>query len=178
MKHQIILQRNLVALIICGVLASSVQANASGGFFDSFFNLKKSVIQLTKKLKRSKRAERRAKREANNLRFELEELEVLLENATGLPDADVPDVASDFAGAVYAMSNDFDNNSIVGYGRNNDGTLTLIGEFETGGEGGAFDGGEGLDPLIFCVFSALDKRSTVRSSGKCRRWFDQRNAHK
>lgn len=53
-----------------------------------------------------------------------------------------------FEGAVYAMSNDFNANSIVAYGRNDDGTLELIGTFLTGGKGAAFDGGEGLDPLI------------------------------
>ncbi len=54
----------------------------------------------------------------------------------------------DFVGAVYAMSNDFDDNKVVAYGRNSDGTLELIGKFFTGGQGAAFDGGEGLDPLI------------------------------
>jgi len=53
-----------------------------------------------------------------------------------------------FPGAVYAMSNSFDRNAIVAYGRNADGTLELVGEFATGGKGAAFDGGEGLDPLI------------------------------
>lgn len=53
-----------------------------------------------------------------------------------------------FEGAVYAMTNDFNRNSVVAYGRNSDGTLDLIGNFATGGVGAAFDGGEGLDPLI------------------------------
>lgn len=53
-----------------------------------------------------------------------------------------------FEGAVYAMDNDFRRNAIVAYGRNDDGTLELIGKFNTGGAGAAFDGGEGLDPLI------------------------------
>ncbi len=53
-----------------------------------------------------------------------------------------------FEGGVYAMSNDFRKNTIVAYGRNADGTLQLIGEYKTGGVGAAFDGGEGLDPLI------------------------------
>ncbi|MCH9697160.1 MAG: lactonase family protein [Gammaproteobacteria bacterium] len=53
-----------------------------------------------------------------------------------------------FVGAVYAMSNDADRNMVVAYGRNADGTLDLIGKFRTSGAGGAFDGGEGLDPLI------------------------------
>ncbi len=56
--------------------------------------------------------------------------------------------AQDFVGAVYAMSNDFDRNTVLAYGRADDGTITPIGEFATGGEGAAFDGGEGLDPLI------------------------------
>jgi len=56
--------------------------------------------------------------------------------------------ANDFAGAVYAMTNEFDGNQIVAYGRNEDGTLELVGSFDTGGNGAAFDGGEGLDPLI------------------------------
>ncbi|MEO0975287.1 MAG: hypothetical protein AAFX85_19540, partial [Pseudomonadota bacterium] len=56
--------------------------------------------------------------------------------------------AQDFAGAVYAMTNNFDANTVVAYGRADDGTLSLIGEFATGGNGAAFDGGEGLDPLI------------------------------
>jgi len=53
-----------------------------------------------------------------------------------------------FDGAVYAMSNDFDRNTVVAYGRDDDGRLNLIGESATGGKGEAFDGGEGLDPLI------------------------------
>lgn len=57
-------------------------------------------------------------------------------------------VGSTFVGSVYAMSNKLDENTIVAYGRNEDGTLSLIGEFPTGGIGGDFDGPEGLDPLI------------------------------
>ena len=53
-----------------------------------------------------------------------------------------------FEGAVYAMDNDFKRNAIFAYGRNRDGTIELIGTFATGGQGAAFDGGEGLDPLI------------------------------
>ena len=73
---------------------------------------------------------------------------------------DLPDADSGFVGAVYAMSNKFDSNTIVGYGRNDDGTLTLVGEFETGGKGGFFDGGEGLDPLIsaFSLILTQDRR--------------------
>ena len=61
-------------------------------------------------------------------------------------DHEKPD--SQFMGAVYAMSNNFSANTVVAYGRSEDGKLTKIGEFRTGGEGAAFDGGEGLDPLI------------------------------
>ena len=68
-----------------------------------------------------------------------------------------PVTTADFAGAVYAMSNGDGQvegtqvqgqNTIVSYGRNTDGTLTFIGEVNSGGNGGDFDGGEGLDPLI------------------------------
>lgn len=55
---------------------------------------------------------------------------------------------SSAAGGVFVMSNILDANTIVGYSRNDDGTLTLTGEFPTGGNGGDFDGAEGLDPLI------------------------------
>lgn len=62
-----------------------------------------------------------------------------------------------FAGAVYAMTNGEGQvagsniqgpNTIIAYGRNSDGSLTPIGPNLTGGNGGDYDGGEGLDPLI------------------------------
>ena len=62
-----------------------------------------------------------------------------------------------FVGAVYAMTNGDGQvagtnvqgpNVIIAYGRNADGSLTPIGPNSTGGNGGDFDGGEGLDPLI------------------------------
>ena len=53
-----------------------------------------------------------------------------------------------FEGAVYAMTNRFDGNTVAAFGKNPDGTLTPIAEFATGGNGAFFDGGEGLDPLI------------------------------
>ena len=64
--------------------------------------------------------------------------------------------SSDAVGAVYAMTNgqgQIDGNvqgpnSVVAYAQAADGTLTQIGSFPTGGNGGDFDGGEGLDPLI------------------------------
>ena len=52
------------------------------------------------------------------------------------------------AGGVFVMSNILEGNTVVAYQRAADGTLTLAGEFATGGNGGDFDGAEGLDPLI------------------------------
>jgi len=60
-------------------------------------------------------------------------------------------------GAVYAMTNGDGQvpgtnvqgaNVVVAYSRASNGTLTAIGRFNTGGNGGDYDGGEGLDPLI------------------------------
>jgi len=57
--------------------------------------------------------------------------------------------AGDAIGAVFVGTNDLENNAIASFARNADGTLTPVGEFETGGQGATdFDGGEGLDPLI------------------------------
>ena len=74
---------------------------------------------------------------------------------TGSGDGTTP-ITSNFAGAVYAMSNGNGqiegnvqgDNWIAAYGRADDGTLSLIDRYPTGGKGGDFDGGEGLDPLI------------------------------
>ena len=52
------------------------------------------------------------------------------------------------AGAVYVGTNDAAGNTIAAFGADTDGTLTPIDTYATGGLGGAFDGGEGLDPLI------------------------------
>ncbi len=100
----------------------------------------KSLIQITSK----------------SMKFGLMTLLAVMVLASCKDDDDsgvTPPSGTDFAGAVYAMSNgdgqDGDpTNTIVAYGRNDDGTLRNIGTFETGGEGGDFDGGEGLDPLI------------------------------
>ena len=80
--------------------------------------------------------------------------------ATMATPAPVPTNSGSFEGAVYAMSNDFDSNTIVAYGRDGDGMLTLIGEFPTGGRGANFDGGEGLDPLIsaYALITARNNR--------------------
>ncbi|MEM7205929.1 MAG: hypothetical protein AAF628_37085 [Planctomycetota bacterium] len=51
-------------------------------------------------------------------------------------------------GGVFAMTNEFGGNRIAAYRRAADGMLSLVGLFPTGGDGAAFDGGEGLDPLI------------------------------
>ena len=72
-----------------------------------------------------------------------------------------------FIGAVYAMSNgdgQVDGTSVQGdnwvaaYGRNADGSLELISMTPTGGNGGDFDGGEGLDPLIsaYAISKSID----------------------
>ncbi len=76
---------------------------------------------------------------------------------------------SDFVGAVYAMSNGDGQiagtnvqgaNTVVVYGRNADGTLELMDEYPTGGKGGDFDGGEGIDPLIsaYALVKSPDNR--------------------
>ena len=72
------------------------------------------------------------------------------------------------AGAVYVMSNGAGQvdgivqgaNSIVGYAQADDGTLSLLGSYPTGGNGGDFDGGEGLDPLIsaYAITKTNDNR--------------------
>ena len=71
-------------------------------------------------------------------------------------------------GGVYAMTNGDGQvsgnvqgpNSIVAYAQSNDGTLSRIGSFATGGNGGDFDGGEGLDPLIsaYAITKTNDNR--------------------
>lgn len=72
---------------------------------------------------------------------------VVAGNTPGTEDTNpAPDSAA--AGGVFVMSNILDGNTVVAYQRAEDGTLTLAGEFATGGDGGDFDGGEGLDPLI------------------------------
>ncbi len=74
-----------------------------------------------------------------------------------VPPGDGEDEPTAFVGAVYAMTNGDGQvpgtnvqgqNVIISYGRNADGTLTPIGPVNTGGNGGDYDGGEGLDPLI------------------------------
>lgn len=71
-------------------------------------------------------------------------------------------------GAVYAMTNgngQIDGNeqgvnSIVAYARGTDGRLTLVDTVPTGGNGGDYDGGEGLDPLISAYALALNDDNT------------------
>lgn len=54
-----------------------------------------------------------------------------------------------FTGAVYVGTNKLAGNTIAGFGRNADGTLTPIAEYATGGLGGVFAGpGNLTDPLI------------------------------
>jgi len=71
-------------------------------------------------------------------------------------------------GAVFAMTNgegQIDGNvqgpnSVVAYAQAADGTLSLIGTYPTGGNGGDYDGGEGLDPLIsaYAITKSNDNR--------------------
>ena len=78
-------------------------------------------------------------------------------NPDGEEQGDDGDDDAAFVGAVYAMTNGEGQvvgtnvqgpNTIIAYGRADDGSLTPIGPFPTGGNGGDYDGGEGLDPLI------------------------------
>ena len=57
----------------------------------------------------------------------------------------------------------FGVNSIAAYERDSDGTLTPIGKFNSGGLGAAFDGGEGLDPLIsaYALEATADRRFLI-----------------
>ncbi len=57
--------------------------------------------------------------------------------------------APTFEGAVYVGTNGLEGNEVAAFGQNADGTISPIGNFDTGGLGSTeFDGGEGLDPLI------------------------------
>ncbi len=75
---------------------------------------------------------------------------------TNLPNGGGDDQSRELVGAVYAMTNgngqiagnEQGPNTIITYGRYADGKLTPIGPVATGGNGGDYDGGEGLDPLI------------------------------
>ncbi len=51
-------------------------------------------------------------------------------------------------GAVYAMSNNQTNNTIIAYVRNAMDEFTFLGEFDTGGQGGVLDDGDAIDPLL------------------------------
>ena len=53
-----------------------------------------------------------------------------------------------FTDGVYAASNRADGNTIAAFRAGSDGTLVPLAEYATGGLGGTFDAGEGLDPLI------------------------------
>lgn len=56
--------------------------------------------------------------------------------------------ATVFAEGVYAATNKTEGNTVAAFRSAENGTLIPIAEFETGGLGGAFDAGGGLDPLI------------------------------
>ena len=55
-------------------------------------------------------------------------------------------LAQDFTGAVYAGTNDAQENGLVAYGRKPDGTLAYIGEYLSGGAGGRLNTGGPVDP--------------------------------
>ena len=112
--------------------------------------------------------------------FEINGTELtLIQEIGGLPTNNVQGIVSvgeqapatpqtPIVGAVFAMSNGRGQipgnvqgpNSIVAYGQAADGTLSLIGEYPTGGNGGDYDGGEGLDPLIsaYAITKTVDNR--------------------
>ncbi len=51
-------------------------------------------------------------------------------------------------GAVYAMSNNLKQNSIISYVRNSKDQFVFLAEFRTGGRGGILDTGDNVNPLI------------------------------
>ena len=59
-----------------------------------------------------------------------------------------PPSGSAFVGAVYAGTNKRDANTLAAFGALANGTLVQIAEYATGGRGGIFNSGNGLDPLI------------------------------
>lgn len=80
-------------------------------------------------------------------------------------DAVSSEVQQSPAGAVFVMTNEINNsddgNAISAFLRNEDGTLSFNGRYETGGNGSTdFDGGEGLDPLIsaYSLINTPDNR--------------------
>ena len=76
-------------------------------------------------------------------------------------------------GAVYAMTNGEGQvegnvqgpNAVVAYAQAADGTLSIIGTYPTGGNGGDYDGGEGLDPLISAYACLLYTSPSPRDRG-------------
>ncbi|HEY2499197.1 MAG TPA: hypothetical protein VGK24_19225 [Candidatus Angelobacter sp.] len=57
-------------------------------------------------------------------------------------------LAQDTTGAVYVGTNNAQENGLVAYGRNPDGTLAYIGEYQSGGAGGRLNTGGPVDTLI------------------------------
>lgn len=80
------------------------------------------------------------------------------DNEIGSGDGTTP-ITSNFAGAVYAMSNGSGqvdgnvqgDNWIAAYGRAADGTLSLIDRYGTGGLGGDFDGAKDWTHLFLLM---------------------------
>lgn len=83
--------------------------------------------------------------------------------------------ASELVGAIYSATNKTDANSIVAFGQNQDGSLTPLGEYKSGGTGTGnmeiFDGGydathplaDGIDPLIsaYGLYNTDNKRHLI-----------------
>jgi hypothetical protein len=57
-------------------------------------------------------------------------------------------LAQGYTAAVYAGTDDAQQNGLVAYGRKADGTLAYIGEYLSGGAGGRLNTGGPIDPLI------------------------------
>ena len=96
-------------------------------------------------------------KKTKNIFVALFALSIILVSCESDDNNNTPAPQEDFVGAVYAMTNGNGQvpgnnvqgpNTIIAYGRASDGSLTPIGPFLTGGNGGDYDGGEGLDPLI------------------------------
>ncbi len=64
------------------------------------------------------------------------------------------------ASSVYVMTNDVDANAVVAFARSEDGSLSKLGTYPTGGKGAILDDGEGLDPLIsaYSLYKTSDNK--------------------
>lgn len=55
---------------------------------------------------------------------------------------------SAFVGAVYTVTNGDEGNEVLAYARRTNGSISFIGNFQTGGKGAALDDGDGIGPLV------------------------------